>query len=273
MQQIINFLIRNKTLFLFLLLFGLSLLFTIQSHSYHRSRFVNSANFLSGGIYSKSSSIGDYFNLKDENIKLQEENKYLRSLLLNTEEKLPKPFIDSSSYQANYVVTPAIVYKNSYNRANNVILINKGKEDSISQDLGVISSKGIVGITDASSGSYTTVLSLLNTDVFISAKLKKSDHFGSLNWDTETPNEVLLTQIPKFAPVKIGDTIVTSGRSSIFPKDILIGTIKDFQLDQGENFYSLRVKLFNDMTSLNHVYVIKNNDKKKIDNLLNSEDE
>ncbi len=273
MQQIINFLIRNKNFFLFLVLFGLSLLFTIQSHSYHKSRFVNSANFLSGGIYSVSNSVGDYFNLKDENIKLQEENNYLRSLVFNSEEKIKSPFVDSVSYQENYFVTPALVYKNSYNRANNVLLINKGKKDSISQDLAVISSKGIIGITDASSTNYTTVLSILNTDIFISAKLKKSNHFGSLRWDTKSNNEVLLSEIPKVAPVKIGDTIVTSGRSAIFPKDIPIGTINTFQLDQAENFYTLTIKLFNDMTSINHVYVIKNNNKKNIDNLLKLKDE
>lgn len=273
MQQIVNFFIRNKIFFLFLLLFGLSLIFTVQYHSYHRSRFVNSANFISGGVFSTSNSVSSYFDLKQENLKLQTENERLKNLVYNKKEDSINKIIDSTSYAGTYNVTSALVYKNDYTRKNNVLLINKGKKDSIKQDLAVVSSYGIVGITDNSNNNYTTVLSILNTNILISAKLKKSNHFGTISWDTQSPQFVNLTEIPKVAPIVIGDTIVTSGRSAIFPKNILIGTVENFSIQKAGNFYNLKVKLFNDMTSLDHVYIIENRDKKAIDELLKQSDE
>ena len=130
--------------------------------------------------------------------------------------------------------------------------------------MGVITSKGIVGIIDNVSNNYATVQSILNTNSQINAKLKSSNHFGSLVWNTKDPNMVQLIDIPRLAPVKIGDTITTGGRSTIFPKGILIGTINDFTLGKDENYYNLNIKLFNDMTNLEHVYIIENTDAEEI---------
>ena len=153
------------------------------------------------------------------------------------------------------------------------MLVNKGKRDSIKQDFGVITSKGILGIIDETSSKYATVLSILNTNIKISAQLKNSNHFGSLMWDTKSPNMIQLTEISKIAPMRAGDTIVTSGRSIIFPKGIPIGTIENFKLDDAENFYTINVKPFNDMTNIEHVYIIENRDGTEINNLLNSNNE
>ncbi|WP_223034842.1 rod shape-determining protein MreC [Hanstruepera marina] len=271
MQQIINFFLRNKTFLLYLFLLFLSLVFTIQSHSYHKSRFINSANFLTGGIYNSANNIQSFFNLKSQNELLQEENNYLKSLLYNSSGKPQEGFIDSTRFSSNYKFTPARIIKNSYASTNNVLLLNKGKNDSISQDFGVITSKGILGIVDETSNKYATVISVLNTNIKISAQLKNTNHFGSLEWDTKNPNRVQLHEISKIAPLKKGDTIVTSGRSIIFPKGIPIGTIETFNLDSAENFYTIEVNLFNDMTNIEHVYIIENTDRKEINNLLNNE--
>jgi len=272
MQQIVNFIIRNKTFLLFLLLFGISLLFTIQSHSYHKSRFVNSANFLSGGIYKSSNNISQYFNLKTQNEILAEENARLNALIYVTGDSVPA-FVTDSVFGIPCKFNAAKIIKNSYSLSNNVLLINKGIKDSIKQDLGVINSKGIIGIVDNVSSRYATVISVLNSNVNISAQLKKTNHFGSLTWDGESHEFIQLTDIPKIAPVEIGDTIVTSGRSAIFPKGIQIGVINDFELDAAENYYIINLKLFNDMTNIEHVYVIENKDLAEIDNLLNPADE
>jgi len=228
---------------------------------------------LSGGIFSTTNSINSYFGLKEQNLKLQQENSRLKSLVYNQTQTHDSAIIDTTSYNGIYKVTPAIIYKNDYSKNNNVLLINKGKNDSISQDYAVVSDLGIVGITDNSSSKFSTVLSVLNTNVLISAKLKKSNHFGTISWDAKSPSLVNLTEIPKVAPVKLGDTIVTSGRSAIFPKNISIGEVVDFNIDKAGNFYKLKVKLFNDMTSLNHVYVIENKDKAAIMELLNGNNE
>tara|TARA_R110002167_G_scaffold95331_2_gene253935 strand:- start:2684 stop:3508 length:825 start_codon:yes stop_codon:yes gene_type:complete len=270
MQQIINFIIRNKTFLLFLLLFSISVIFTIQTHSYHKSKFINSANFITGGVYNSVNDINKYFDLNTQNKLLIEENNKLKSLLYNRNSNPDFNYIDSLTYDNSYRFTIASVLKNSYSSVKNVLLINKGSKDSIKQDFGVITSKGIVGIIDNTSKHYATVISILNPTSKISAQLKKTNHFGTLTWNSKSPFFTQLFDIPKIAPVKVGDTIVTSGRSAIFPKGIPIGTIYDFKLDAAENYYEINVKLFNDMTSIEHVYIIENVDVEEITNLLNN---
>jgi len=268
MQQIINFIIRNKTFLLFLLLFSISILFTIQSHSYHKSKFINSANFFTGGIYNSVNNINKYFSLKSQNQLLTEENKRLRNLIYNTGINNYSIEIDSLLIKNLYKFTTGNIIKNSYHLSNNILTLNKGTTDSIKEDYGVITSKGILGIIDKTTKNYATVLSILNTTSKISAQLKNTNHFGTLSWDGRDPKITQLIDIPKIAPVKINDTIITSGRSSIFPKGILIGTIYSFKLDDAENYYEINIKLFNDMTNIEHVYIIQNKDADEIKDLL-----
>ena len=259
MQQIINFVLRNKTFLLFLLLFGVSLFFTIQSHSYHKSKFINSANYVTGGIYKKTNGIKQYFNLKEENEALIEENKKLKTLLFNINiDTLNYTITDSTFLGEYFKFRTASVYKNSYSLSNNYLTINRGKKDNIKQDFGVITSKGIVGIIENTSDHYASVLSILNTKSRINAQLKKTSHIGSLEWNTKSPEFVQMVDVSKFAPVKVGDTIITGGQSTIFPQGILIGSIDSFSLDTGGDTYTINVKLFNDMTNIGHVYIIEN---------------
>jgi len=272
MQQIVNFIIRNKTFLLYILLFAISVVFTIQNHSYHKSKFVNSANFVSGGIYTQMNEISQYFGLKHQNKLLQEENNRLRSIVSSKLETKPS-FIDSLTFASTYKFTPALVLKNSYTISTNILLINKGKRDSIQQDHGVITSKGILGIVDQTSKKYATVISILNSKSKISAQLKRTNHFGTLKWNGESPNIVQLIDIPSNAkPIK-GDSIITSGRSAIFPKGIPVGKITNIELDAAGDFYELDIELFNDMTNIEHVYIIENKDAQEITNLLNSKNE
>ena len=276
MQQIINFVIRNKTFLLFLLLFVISLGLTIQSHSYHKSKFINSANFLTGGIYEGASGISDYFDLDDQNKILVEENNQLRSQVFNSSDStaVGRSSIDSVSYNGRYTVQSAKIINNNYSSSKNYLTLNKGEKDAIKEDLGVITSKGIVGIIDNTSNGYARVLSILNTKSRINAQLKASNHIGSLEWDGKSHvNTVQLTDVSKFAPVKIGDTIITGGESTIFPKGIPIGIIESFVLDISGDTYTIQVTLFNDMTNLSHVYIIENLDSEEIKLLENPIDE
>ncbi|WP_400077004.1 rod shape-determining protein MreC [Winogradskyella sp. R77965] len=269
MQQIFNFVIRNKTFLLFLLLFSIALTLTIQSHSYHRSKFINSANGLTGGVYGTFNSIDQYFNLKDENAILSEENKQLRERLFNSGNTLDSTYIDSTYSTGKFRVIIADVYKNSYSLTNNYLTLNKGRNDSINEDFGVITSKGIIGIIDNTSRNYSTALSILNENSQINAKLKSTNHIGSLTWNGKSPEFTQLVDVSTFAPVKVGDTIVTGGQSAIFPKDIGIGIIDSFETDISGDTYNIEVKLFNDMTNIGTVYIIENLDRTEIKALEN----
>lgn len=265
MQQIINFLIRNKTFITYLVLLFVALGLTFNAHSYHNTKFVNSANWLTGGIYNTSDAITDYFHLREYNEQLVEENRQLRTLLFNKVETYnPESLFAGDSLLRNYRIHPASVIKNSFAKERNYLLIDGGKKDSIDQDMGVITSRGLVGIIDNTSGGYATIQSVLNTLSEINASVKNTNNFGSLQWDGKSLNVVQLVDILRAAPIKEGDTIITGGMSSIFPKGIPIGTIKDYELDVSENYYIINVELFNDMATLDHVYVIENLNREEI---------
>lgn len=270
MQQIINFLLRNKTFLLYLLLLFISLFLTVQSHSYHKSKFVHSANFLSGGLYESFHNISEYFDLKHENEILAEENTRLRNSLFNLENKTEE--IDSTIGSKHYRFTPAQVIKNSYSSTNNYLLVNKGKKDSIQQDFGVVSPTGLVGIVDKTALNHARVISILNTNSRINAQLKTTNHYGTLRWNGVSPEFVQLVDVPRTAPVHEGDTIITGGRSIIFPKGIAIGRVVSYKLDPTEDFYEIKVKLFNDMTNIGHVYIIENLDAAEILELENTDE-
>ncbi|WP_323788316.1 rod shape-determining protein MreC [Psychroserpens sp.] len=271
MQQIINFVIRNKTSLLFLLLFFVSIALTIQSHSYHKSKFINSANFFTGGIYESANNVSNYFDLKTQNQILVEENNTLRSKVLNSSDstQTSSPKIDTTSFSGRYKIQTARIINNNYSASKNYLTINKGEKLGLKEDLAVITSKGIVGIIDNTSSGYARVLSILNTKSRINAQLKSSNHIGSLVWNAKSTSVVQLTDISKFAPVKQGDTIITGGQSSIFPQGIPIGIVDDFVLDISGDTYTIDIKLFNDMTNLSHVYIIENLDADEINLLEN----
>ncbi|TSE09764.1 MULTISPECIES: rod shape-determining protein MreC [Aquimarina] len=270
MQQIINFLIKNKHSLLFLLLLFLSLVLTIQSHSYHKSKFVSSTNFLSGGLYGWQHSITNYFGLKQENKRLLEENEWLHNQLSALGvDSIVKREIDTISFDKPYTYTKARVIKNDYSKIDNYILIDKGEKDSIFPDMGIITDKGIIGIVENTSKNYSRVISILNSNSRINAGLKKSNQYGSLTWNGKDPNIVQLETIPRQAIFKEGDTIITHGRSTIFPKGIGIGTISNYKLNQNKSYYLIDVKLFNDMSNIGFVYAIKSRDIEEIKSLEN----
>ncbi|UAB81613.1 rod shape-determining protein MreC [Marixanthomonas sp. SCSIO 43207] len=264
MQQIIFFFIRNKNFLLFGILFLFSIYLTIQTHSFHNGKYVSSANFLSGNVFSAKSNVTGYFGLENENERLIEENKRLRTQLSTFNSERDSLKIDSNNISPDFIFRSARIINNTYSKTKNYLTLKKGKKDSIKIDMGVISSKGIIGIVNATSENFSTVQSILNTNSQINARLKKSSHFGSLTWDTKKPNIVQLIDIPRLAPVAVGDTIVTGGKSTIFPEGILIGTVDSFNLEEDANYYDLQVKLFNDMTNLKHVYIIENMNKEEI---------
>jgi rod shape-determining protein MreC len=249
---------------LFAVLFIVAISLTVSTHSFHKSKYVSSSNFISGGIYSFKSDVTNYFGLKQENQNLVEENLRLRKQLENLKSSVTPQELDSTLLPSKYVFFAANVINNNYSKTKNNITIDKGADSGLEIDMGVITSKGIVGIINNVSKKYATIQSILNTKSQINAKLKNSEHFGSLVWNMKDPNIVQLIDIPRIAKVQVGDTIVTGGKSTIFPKGILIGTVKEAQLGIDDNYYKLNIQLFNDMTNLKNVYIIENIDAAEI---------
>ena len=130
--------------------------------------------------------------------------------------------------------------------------------------MGVITSEGILGIIEKTSNNYSAVQSILNTKSNINAKIKNTNYFGSLTWNTERYDQVQLEDIPRLVPLMVGDTIVTGAMSSIFPENVPIGTIKKFDLNASQSFYRIDVQLFNDMTNIKNVYIIENPNREEI---------
>ncbi len=269
MQQLISFLFKNKHFLIFLLLELFAIFFTIQNHTYHRSKFVNSANFITGSIYNKINNLKEFINLKDENNRLAEENVYLKNLLEKEQIKSSLnnlQLIDTVYNHQKYFYVSSKVINNEYNRSNNYITINSGKNKNITPDMGVINSKGIIGITKSISNNYATILSILNINSKINIKLLRSDYFGSLSWNAKNYQSVQFLDLPVQANIKIGDTVITGGKSTIFPEGIPVGTIKDFNVINN-NYEYVNIELFNDMSALGYVEVILNFDKEQIQKL------
>ncbi len=271
MQHIISFLINNKYFLLFLFLEIIAVSLTIQSHSYHRSKFINSSNFITGSIYNNFNSFNNYVNLKSQNEQLLKENTKLKNLLsqndkLSTSKKPQR--IDSLIYNKKYQYLSARIINNNYTKSNNRITINRGKNDDVRPELGVVSSNGIIGITTNVSSNYAVVMPVINENSRINVKLLNNNHFGTLTWNGMDYNTCQLEDLPRQTNIKIGDTIITGGKSTIFPEGILVGRIKDFKTSNN-NYEIVNVELFNDMSAIYHVNIITNLDKKEIKTLEN----
>ena len=263
MQQIINFIIKNSYRLLFLLLLGISLSLTIKSHSYHRSEYVNSANAVTGTVYKKMNEANEYLSLKEKNKELASENALLKELLFNKKDTLLTSKTVFRNDLNNFNVVVAKTVKNSFNKRANYITINAGSLAGIKTDMGVVNDKGIVGLIEKTSANFSTIQSILNTKSKINAKIKNSDHFGSLVWDGKNVGFAQLIDVPRLASLRKGDSIVTGGNSDIFPENIPIGKIDKIFIDKKTNYYTINVRLFNDMTSIGYVYVIENKKRKE----------
>jgi len=241
----------------------------MQSHSYHKSKFVNSANAITGGLYNKVNAFKEYTNLKAHNEQLLEENVRLKNFIAkipidSTSKSIT--VVDSINYFQKFSYTPAKVTNNQYNRKYNYLNINIGSNDGVEPDQGVVNGRGIIGITNTVSKNYATVLSILNENSNINVRLLKSFHYGSLVWNAKDYNVVQIRDIAIQANIKVGDTIITGGRSTIFPEGIFVGTILDFN-KENNTYQEVNVKLFNDMSGIGPVNVITSFDKEEVESL------
>lgn len=269
MRNFIRFIIKYHFAILFFIIEAVSLLLVVNYNAYQRSSFLASSSNFTGKIFKQYNAGAEYLMLRDINDDLARENAYLRS-------RLPESFRTSKDYfnlvfdslsQQEYIYRTARVINNSTNKRFNYLTLNKGRLHGMLPEMGVISNKGAVGIIKNVSDNYSTVISIINTRLKISAKLKESNFFGSLEWDGKSYQHVYLSDIPRHAKVDIGDLVVTSGFSSIFPEGILLGHVEQVDLEDGASFYTIKVKLSVDYKNLAFVEVIGHSLREEQDKL------
>jgi rod shape-determining protein MreC len=259
MNSIIRFIAKYHFILLFLALESFSFWLLANHTYYQRSKFENATRAITGYISNRIDNGRQYLRLQATNEQLTRENLDLRNQISKLTVNLERLQLSRSDTLSNsqYQFIPARVVNNSTNKRYNFLTINVGKNDGVEREMGVVTNNGIVGIVAGVSDHYSTVISLLNIDLKISAKLKQSHYFGSLYWDGRNYRDVIFTEIPQHVSMNIGDTIVTSGFSAIFPPNINLATIKSFDTKSG-NFYTVRARLMNDFKQLHYVWVVKN---------------
>ena len=279
MQQIIDFIIRKKDVVVYIVLLIFSLALVFNSSYFHKSKIILFSNSIANYSTENFNYLNEYFELKKINSNLLEENLILKNQL----EKVNKPTSLDSLTNINFSYKNAKVISNNLSSFKNRLVINKGIKDGLKNEMGVINSDGIIGIINSTSKNYSSIMSILNIETKINAKIKKTSHFGTLEWDGLSTKYLKLNDIPETANIKIGDSIVTGGMSLIFPEGIKIGVVSKissnenqvtsfsiksgnndvFEYESRENYLNIKVKLNTDMSNLNNVYIIESLNKEE----------
>ena len=273
MNTLLRFIVRYHTLLLFLLLLGLSITLMVQTTSYQQSKVLGVVASTRAWAYDGISDLTAYFSLKKENELLQEENTQLRNQLnyyITADTIYATQHYDTIK-RTNFTYLSARIVNTSTNKINNRLIINVGRDQKVGADMGVISSDGVVGVITKVSDDYASVLPIINPHSSISSRLVRSNAEGILSWDGINYREAMLTGVPQHINVEVGDTIVTSSNSNIYPPNVLVGTVKSYQVKSG-NLYEIKVDLSVDYKRLQNVYVVYSDSYAKIDSLLNGKE-
>ena len=259
MRNLLRLIVRYYFFFLFLLLEVVSIFLVVQHNSFHRAQFINVTRSVEGVFYETFSGVRNYLVLKQTNQDLQMENTLLWNQQDGLNRKLEKSFgvIHDSVPRRKFTYIPASVINGSTNKQFNFITLDKGRHHGIEPEMAVISPRGVVGVVFAVSGNFSSVIPMINRDFRLSAKIRRNGYFGSLSWPGTGYDLAVLEEIPFHVDVRRGDTIVTSGYSAIFPEGIMVGTIRDFEAEEG-NFYTIAVNIAVDYKNLSYVNVIRN---------------
>lgn len=281
MRNLLNFLIRYNYWFLFLLLEVASFVLLFRFNHYQQSIYFTSANEVSGKVYEVSGGIASYFNLKSANDDLLDRNMSLEQRVSALQKALLEKGMDSVKLKSLDLVSPdayqifkARAIKNSVNLVDNYIVLDKGRSAGIQPEMGVVGVNGVVGIVYKVSPHYSLVISLLNSKSSISCKILGSDYFGYLKWENGDSRYAYLKDLPRHAEFNLGDTVVTSGYSAVFPEGIMVGTVDDMSDSHDGLSYLLKIKLSTDFGRLSNVRVIfrtGQDERKKLEKGVSSE--
>ena len=263
MRNLLDFLARHNHWFVFVLLEVISAVLLFKYNSYQGSVWFSSANAVSGRVYEASAAVGQYFSLVTVNRQLTQRNVYLEREVARMAQEHAEATADSSYLQRlqnnqtnRYRSVPARVVSSSLDRLNNFITIDKGEADGVKKDMGVVCGTGIVGIVYLTSAHYSVVIPVLNSKSNISCSIRGCGYFGYLHWMGGVPDEAYLDDVPRHARFRIGDVIVTSGYSSVFPPGMLVGKVMRVYNSANGLSFRLRIKLTTDFGNLRDVCVI-----------------
>ena len=257
MRNLLRLIIRYHNIILFIIFEVVAFMLLANFSSYQRSKIFRLKHALIGNIEERYENFSTYFSLARENKSLAEENTYLYNQLpASYYNPLSESFPDTSS-DKKYVFMGARVINNSTNKQFNFIILDKGGRNGVEPNMGVICNNGLVGMVKETTENFSSVISLLNREFYPNAMIKRNGYFGYIEWPGRHYKKVVLNEIPLHADVQVGDTIITSGYSSIFPKGILIGTVEKFEPEEGI-FYRITVDLSTDFKKLSNVILVKN---------------
>lgn len=263
MRNLIEFLAKYNHWLVFVLLEVISFVLLFKNNSYQGSVWLSSANVVAGKLNEWNSSAMAFLSLTDVNQQLTERNVYLErqvSLLmdsLNTS-KGDSALSNSAQIKAltSYKTIPAKVVSNSIDKSDNLITIDKGAADGVRKDMGVVCGTGVVGIVYLTSEHYSVVIPVINKSSNISCTIQKRGYFGYLHWDRAPSDIAYLDDVPRHAHFRLGDYVVTSGYSSVFPPGIMVGKILHVFNSADGLSYRVQLKLSTDFGNLRDVMVI-----------------
>ncbi len=254
MNRFILFLKKIIFVLLFVVIEAVALNHYAKSSSYSQAKVMSLSNAVFGDIHRGIANVRQYFHLASENRRLSEEIARLRAAggTYRPDSVHSAEFSDPMPYR--YMT--ARVVNNSIARSENYMTLDKGSRDGVVPDMAVIRNGAIAGYVLDVSDKFSIAISVLNTRFKTSGKIQGEPYSGTISWNGERYDEVTISEIPKYATMNVGDTIVTTEFSSIFPPEVLIGTIRDFELVNG-TYYDARIRLFADMGALDHVILVE----------------
>ncbi|MDQ3141540.1 MAG: rod shape-determining protein MreC [Bacteroidota bacterium] len=262
MLKALRIIVQNGSIILFLVLQSLCLYWVIRYNQNQQKIYLYSSQKMANAIISRFNNAKGYLNLKTLNQSLLDENARILALQLNKSHVHHNPNDSSQEFltidSLNYKVIACRVINNSVDKRNNWISLNKGGKDGIKPGMGVITSKGIVGVVTDTSHQFSLVMSVLHSKSHLSAKLKRSGFFGPLEWNGRQADLAQLEHIQKYADIRLGDTVVTSGYSLLFPENHIIGTVHLYKINAGSFTFNIDVKLSQTLSNISEVYVISN---------------
>jgi len=263
MRNLLRLLIRYHNIILFIILEVIAFMLLAKFSSYQRSRIYSMKYAIEGSIEKRYARVSDYFSLAEENKSLAEENTRLYNSLPDSYfNPLSSGNTDTSRYK-RYVFMGARVISNSTNKQYNFVILDKGSKHGVEPDMAVICDEGLVGVIKETTENYSSAISMLNREFYPNAMIKRNGYFGYIEWLGRHYKKVILNEIPLHADVRVGDTIITSGYSAIFPKGILIGTVEKYEPEEGI-FYRITVDLSTDFKRLANVTLVKDMRRKEI---------
>jgi rod shape-determining protein MreC len=269
MRNFFLFLWRQYFFFLFLFLEIIAFTLLVQNNYYQHSGFINTTNRFTGNILTFMDDARQYFSLRETNRILSEENAKLLSeskkFYMKTDSKIF--YCKDTLYRQEYQFISAKVIYNSTNKRNNYLTLNKGSNHGIKKGMGVITGTGILGYVDEVSPSFSSVISVLHKNTKVVAKMKKNQQIGTVVWKGGNYRFGDLIDIPTHVKPTLGDTVVTSGFSHMFPEGILIGTVADYKVEKGDNFYTMTLRFTTDYNCVTYAYVVQNLMKDEIEQL------